>query len=259
MKQLMIGAGAVGAAGALVLGLPANESDQPAETRSVAASHADDYELCLKSDLPFFEGETKGCYGKDDTARLRNAPVLDNAGDPVSIELAHPTNHESDPMRCTTCAEYAEMSWSGWYAPSSREMRREAYFIRACGVIALLEAAEPPARSFFGEEGLSQEHFAGLDISTLLAFSANDQGPYESLQISSNRDGEWTVARDGDAAVLQEIAYADFNRDGAEDILVFMSAGPEDGTARVFDYGLLERPSETDSVRYTSMLNVQPS
>jgi len=258
VKQLTMAIGAAGAAGAaLVIGVPTLHDNVPNFVRE-----ADDvavYSICLKNDLPLFEGESKGCYGPADIARLKDLPVLDNSGEPVSYKLAHPTDHSDDLRTCTTCREYSEWSWDGWYAPTSREMRREAYFRRACGVIDVISGARAHETSYFGDDGLNATDVAAIPPAGLLTFSSGVNPPPPEYDVSSDGAGVWTLAQDGQTATLSEIAYADFDGDRIEDILVFISSGPDDGTAQVVDFGLLRRLGEDDSVTFVSKAIALPS
>ncbi len=258
VKQLTMAIVAAGAAGAaLVIGVPTLHDNIPNFVREAGEITA--YTICLKNDLPLFEGESKGCYGPADIARLKDLPVLDNSGAPVSYKLAHPTDHSDDLRTCTTCREYNEWSWDGWYAPTSREMRREAYFRRACGVIDVIASTREPEVSYFGDDGLNATELAAISPAGLLAFSSGVNPLASQYDVSSAGLGVWTLTQDGQIVVLSEIAYADFDGDRIEDILVFISAGPDDSALRVVDFGLLRRLGEDDSITFVSKAIARPS
>ncbi|MEM9495037.1 MAG: hypothetical protein AAGA09_03460 [Pseudomonadota bacterium] len=207
---------------------------------------ADGFEICLTADAPFFKDETAGCYDRDDVDRLRDLKLLSPSGAQITMMMAHPTDYDLEPAPCATCREYAASLAEGWYAPTTRDIRREAFFQRACGFIDMLATAEAPREPFFGGRDLSADDVE--IIARAVAFgdprdgqatssAEKDQEEAEAVQAD---DGRWTMnARDERVLVVSELARADFDGDGVEDVLVFLTSGYEDGSARVVDLGLL--------------------
>ena len=61
----------------------------------------------------------------------------------------------------------------------------------------------------------------------------------------------WGVSSRGQETVLQEIANADFDSDGIEEILVFLVSSPSGGTAVVSQIALLEKDDSAAPVSLT--------
>ena len=238
------------AAGAVAISVPVITSDN--DDAQVVERSIDNYEVCLVSPLPTFEGASTGCYDKREVIELIDLPVLDRTSKPVSVELAHPTDYQADLVSCGTCRDYNEMTWRGWYAATSKDMRREAYFIRACGMALMLADAQRPDASFFGENGVNEDLLSGLSIGALPAFAADKAEEFERFQIREAEEGVWSISVDDQGWRLTEIAYADFNEDGVEDLLVFISSGEDGASAKIYDYGLLERRAPDESLVYSS-------
>ena len=82
-----------------------------------------------------------GAAAAPDLAALRTKPVINAQGAPAGLMMTHPSDASIAPAEVRTCAGYAEMTFDGWFAATSMEMRREGFFIRACGTLAALSEA----------------------------------------------------------------------------------------------------------------------
>ena len=222
-------------------------------------------EVCLKTDIAMIDGLAPGCYPRAALAAFRDRPVFDARGLAAALSLAHPTDAMAPLAIVRTCAEYREKSADGWFAFSSRAMRREAFFRRACGVLDMLAWSRDPDASYF-EEGAA----ALADIEALAASGAfglaegspkappgsttstDDAAP--AISVRADAPGVWALSWAEDrAAVVQEIAHADFNADGAGDILVFIALGARGATglAAASRLGFLEKVDAEGPARFT--------
>ncbi len=238
-----------------------------------------DEEICLQTDAPFFEGAKAGCFGKDALSKWGEAHVLDNRGRAVTLNLAHPTDFLAELEVVRNCSAYQKLTKEGWYAASTREMRREAYFNRACGTLGYLQKAGKPEKGYFKENGLSFEDTKSLmevppfrivedPVKSVSAESAEvtknlkpfkDIDPDKKLKllesevseaIVKSEVGVWSLEASGQKARVQELAYADFNADGVGDILVFIQISAVEATASIGQVGYLEKKSEDSPVRF---------
>jgi len=204
--------------------------------------------LCLKTKIAFAAGADKGCYSRDEIAALMNAPLLDDAGAPATVDLSHPTDYDRPQATAATCADWRRLTGEGWYALSTREMRREAWFVRAGGTLALLEGARRPDLSHFAGGDASKTDIESL--AEAAPFAIGETSAAAPMSVAKSGDAEWRLSGDGQYAVIQEIAHADFNADGLGDVLVFVSIGAEGGTATVSDTGFLEKRKASGPVRF---------
>jgi len=207
-----------------------------------------DVEICLKTDVAFIEGMSKGCYAKPELLALGDNAVLDSNGKEVTLSLSHPTDDLQGLAIARTCAKYDGLVGGKYYPLSSREIRRELYFKRACGALRLMTDANVPEETFFNGGAASQ-----FDMDSLakgppfrMVESAIEDGLPSVLE--KTKEGWWTLQTEGQVATLQEIAHADFNRDGFGDILTFVSIDVTDGSAQIGRLGLLQKASENSAV-----------
>lgn len=253
IKQFGAAIVALGAAGtATYFGAPDGETDESAFS---LAERDDGFEICLETDIPLFEGDQKGCLDRRDLAELRRAALLNRDGDPITLSLAHPTDATADAFECSTCGQYDDLIFEGWYAETSRDMRREAYFVRACALLSLLSRAEKAEESFFGEDGLTETVMENLSTDRLPRLAENADVAATDMSLIRDNDGNWRYEDDDRFVTVEELALADFDGDGVQDILVLVVAGPNDGTAKIVDYGILKRATASDSVEYVSQLD----
>ncbi|WP_428408549.1 hypothetical protein [Hyphococcus sp.] len=243
MKTLVMGAAAAGAAGVAVLTVP-DRDKETAEGSRVAAS-----EICLKDDLALVEGVSAKCFSTEELAELRDRQVVDSEGDPVTVSLTHPTDMSAAPKETRTCAEYSELSFDGWYALTSRDMRREAWFTRACGVLAALADAQPAKESFFTDGSPDPE-----EMKTLAAGMQFGEVTLGDGGLGAEKDGaQWRISSDAMRVQIHEIANADFDNDGVEEILAFTAAAPQGGTAAFYDTGLIEKDTAEAALSFTPL------
>lgn len=272
-KTAITGLGVIGAAAAgivILAGLPYIDFETPP-----SHSAADDsYLLCLKSPAPFFEDVSARCYSRDELLVLADAPVTDNSGQPVSVTLSHPTDAAAENAISRTCGVYFDLKREGWFALSSREQRREAYFIRACGALALMMEAGPAEISHFADGSLSNldivEFFKGTpfgaaplgadkqndsakltlrdeadsvadDIANTVLGESENEAAQAGAYLETEGGGQWRIVRGDQLVFIQELALADFDGDDTAEMLVFIQVKPVDGTAAVSAVGLLEK------------------
>jgi len=251
LKTLIAGAGVAGVVGVAVFtGVGSDQTRHTEEARVVADSG---YELCLKNDIPFFEDVKSGCYSSSELAHLMDARVVDRQNDVISMEMSDPSDSHMPTARCETCRQYQEMRWEGWYALTSRDQRREAFFLRACGTLRMLIKAKPAAASYFSggspdsDEILLLQRTAPFAITESenleLAGESEPEAKEEDGLIESERPYEWRLRSNGQLILIQELANADFDDDEIEEILAFSAVRLRDGTAVSYGVGLFQKDS----------------
>ncbi len=256
IRKITIAAAALGVVAAVAyIGVSFTNSEKSAHGRSI--ENDDGFALCLKNEVAFFEGLPAGCYSRAELAEFRDAPVIDRGEKAVAVAMTHPSNASIAPEQCTTCREFSELRWRGWFASSSYDMRREAYFVRACGVLDLLMKAEPASLNYFEESGLTADEIAAIGADAVLRVGGDpeiDKGTLVVLVVEKAGDAVWRLTTGGQETRLEEIATADFDGDGIAEILAFLVAGPAHGTARVAEVALLEKDSSDSPLVLTPQL-----
>ncbi|MEZ5891805.1 MAG: hypothetical protein R3C58_01455 [Parvularculaceae bacterium] len=231
LRTLIMGAGALAAVGGVAT-LPVLVKPHEASLLSERAS----YEVCLKSDLVFFKDAPAKCYAPADVRALADHQVLDSGGEPASLAMVHPTDATMAPMDCRTCAQYREARFDGWFVESARDMRREAYFVRACGVLAAIAEAQAAKESYFTNGSPAEAEVAAL--ASTMSFGEPQS---ENQLVAKGSNHVWMITSGPATIAMQELANADFDNDGVEEILVTFTGGLAGGTAAYHDVGYLEK------------------
>lgn len=205
--------------------------------------------ICLSRPLHFADGDVKGCVSAAQAGRLRERKLaLGENRDTNGVTLTHPGNM-AEQRQVATCSEYDEATAQGWYALTTYDLSMESFFRRDCALIDALSKAAPAKRSFIKEPrvGLNDMDIVSASVlqgfvpigtpdatlGTLMragAFTVDERGPLV-LKLSSNNF----------TATLEELARADFNGDGLEDILVLSAIHAQGGTLRDYETKLLTR------------------
>lgn len=238
-RMAIAGGGALGAAGlAAVVGLAVLNRDGEAPDAAIDGA---DVQICLKSDMTFFEGADARCYARSELLELRDRPVIDQDGQKVVVAMSDSDDAAAAPAQYSTCRDYDAARRADRYARTTREMRREAYFIRACGALELLLRARPAETSHFADGSPSAAEMTALSEDGLLRLGP-DPAPVPA-DIEKTGPAEWRIDYADQRVMLQEIANADFDGDGVEEILAFLLAAPQNGTASVSAVALIEKDS----------------
>lgn len=237
IRNIVIGVGALTAAS--VAGVyVAERHDQNIATTETGAG--EDFKLCFKSSVRFWKNVDTQCLDRAELETLQDAPLINWEGEPVEVDLSDPGDASAEPKPSATCRQYKDMTKQGWYAMTSRDMRREAFFVRACSLLDLLEKAQPAKKSYFTDGSPTLEEMQALGPSALLRLARAEAGG--DVTVKKTGAAEWRLTSGEQSTILQEIANADFNGDGVEDILIFLY-GTTGGTARLAEAALLEKPA----------------
>lgn len=188
--------------------------------------------------------------GKDEVEVVAKAEIDDLRDRPIKlgrnehIDGVMLTRDPSDQVYVRTCQEYDSAIEDGFYARTTFDIKMAVYFRHQCGLLKALQAATTPLRSF-----VSKPHVGVVDLE-LLPFSmfpvlgpdeegvATNLSTYQdkvndgSLVVTQVRQNLLSIQRSGGgmAQHLIEVARADFNGDGLEDILLFHYFYVTDGT-----------------------------
>lgn len=247
--RIAIGAGAAILAGASVFTVISTQQSGERGPEAMAGKNAGAKgEICLTEPLALVEGFDAKCFAPDQIASLFNRPVLDVQGAPVKLRLTPPDDQDGA-QDVATCAEYTQKTGAGWYAMTSLDMRKEAFFVRACGVLAMLQAARPAEVSYFEGDALTTREIESLAVSSPFGITERDVKPSPAT-IAQAGENRWRITFDSQIVDLQEIAHADFNADGRGDILVFVSITAVNGTAQTSRIGYLDKSAPKGPVRF---------
>ncbi|CAG4914841.1 hypothetical protein R70241_04279 [Paraburkholderia saeva] len=174
-----------------------------------------------------FESGHVETIAKSDIESLRDRPVIASG---KSLILDHATLEH---VYVQTCREYEEAIKQGYYANNTYAIKTAAIFEHRCGLLNALQRAVPATKSFIDSPrvGVVDVHLLPFRLFPQLSPDASEEelaGTYQdklnngSLVIQAVRQNLLRVAEpEGTGHQLIEVARADFNGNGIEDILVF--------------------------------------
>ena len=249
--------GAVAVAAAIFAGVSVQNDNKSSQAEGQALQRNSSDEICLLVDAPMIEGAAKGCYSPSGTAEMADAAVLDDDAEPVRLSLAHPTDDARALAVAENCRRYRELTSEGWYALSGREMRREAYFERACGMLSLIERARSADVTYFKNNGMSEEDARSLAQNGGFAIGPRSEGNSSTPVVEQAGEHRWSIDTGGSVAVLQELAHADFNGDSRGDILTFVTIRAKEGTAHASRLGVLDKAGANGPVRFIDRADIR--
>ena len=247
-----IAAAAAGALAVLAAGAVATLSTRGGDGPAVAEQG---FEVCLRSAIGVSLDEQRPCLDAAELDRLADRPVTDDAGRQVEITLSHPSDRLAPLAVVQTCREYDARRAADWAAMSSRELRRDGYFVRTCGVLAVLRGARRPQSRHFQNDSLAADDVAEMLAAGAFGMAGATDGadvptPSGDLQVEMEAPSVWRFTLGDAHGRLQEIAEADFDGDGVSDILAFASFWTSSGTARADMLGLVLKPGADAPSRF---------
>ena len=160
----------------------------------------------------------------------------DGRTEALSVELADPAGLAQS-RTATTCEQYASLKANEWGPLTTVAMRRDREMNRFCGLIAMARRAAPGRG---GLEALSEALLEGVpDAAWPTIGEAEVANP---IVLDTPGDPRvWFVQADRVEFTVRDVASADFDGDGANEVLVFTALQAADGTAVGGGYALAER------------------
>lgn len=210
-------------------------------------------EVCLKGDLPFIAGDQSGCHARSDFSQWRKRPINDPSSGELRMTMSSPRDASMPTKEVRTCREFSERKYDGWFAMTSRDMRREAFFVRACGVIEMLAKSRTADVSYFENDTVSTGDVATISADQFVRLGSDPATTPGNPDIEKTGAGAWRVSVSGQTSYFNEIAALDFDEDGILEILAFFSAGPDAATARISQLVLLEKDTMDVQVSVTPL------
>lgn len=213
--------------------IAAGEAAQGSETDAV----------CLRRDLGLDLGDGAQCISRLDLPALLDRKLIDSTGEAAEMTYASPTDAAAA-LVVSSCRDYLDLRARGYFAPTTRDMRREGFFQRACGALRMLASSSPAAASNFVGDSLSRVDVADMAARGQFRLGPDDRETLvDAVDVVADGDGVWRYATNVESVVIQEIAFADFNADSLGDVLVFVAIGARGGTASANVLGYVEKTS----------------
>ena len=211
----------------------------------------------LVKSIKFADGTEVKSITKADIETLRDLPIDMGGNKTDGVTL---TKRGNDKIHVRTCREYDAALEGGYYPASTYDISMASWFKYPCGLLNLLETAAIPQRSFLptSKEGIFDLKLIPLSLFPVVtdfeqAYGYNienltyqDQVEKELLKVTDTGQNRFSCEDDGLRQHLTEVARADFNDDGIEDILLSEAVHATQGTYRTYDLIILTRKSTDD-------------
>ena len=211
----------------------------------------------LVESIKFADGAEVKSITKADIETLRDLPIDMGGNKTDGVTL---TKRGNDKIHVRTCREYDAALEGGYYPSSTYDISMASWFKYPCGLLNLLETAAIPQRSFLptSKEGIFDLKLIPLSLFPVVtdfeqAYGYNianltyqDQVEKGLLKVTDKGQNWFSCEDDGLRQHLTEVARADFNDDGIEDILLSEAVHATQGTYRTYNLIILTRKSTDD-------------
>lgn len=208
----------------------------------------------LVEGIKFADGTEVKSITKADIETLRDRPIDMGGNKTDGVTL---TKRRNDKIHVRTCREYDAAIEDGYYPSSTYDISMASWFKYPCGTLNLLERATIPQRSFLPT---SDEEVFDLELLPLSLFPVltdfeqaygydiknltyQDQVEKGLLKVTDKGQNWFSCEDDGLRQHLTEVARADFNSDGIEDLLLSEAVHATQGTYRTYNLIILTRNS----------------
>ena len=208
----------------------------------------------LVKSIKFADGTEVKSITKADIEALRDRPIDMGGNDTDGVTL---TKSRDDKVHVRTCREYDAALEQDYFPDTTYDISMASWFKYPCGLLNLLETAAIPEQSFIPtakEEvfdlkliplslfpiltGFEQRY--GYNIENVTYQDRIDEG---LLKVTDRGDNWFSCEDKGLRQHLTEVARADFNGDGIEDMLLSEAVHATQGTYRTYNMIILTRKS----------------
>jgi 5-methylcytosine-specific restriction endonuclease McrA len=203
------------------------------EVSDLLARHSSDPReiFHLLESMSFADKNEIQSIARSDIALLRDRPLRLGQNDHIDgVTLTH---NDGQQRHVRTCREYETANEEGYFAYSTFDMKMAGYFEHQCGLLRSLETATEPTESHLSNPRVGITDLALLPFSLFPRFEKTEtQSDHMETYQDKVDDGSLVVKKvrhnllrieqeKGMGQQLIEVARADFDGDGIEDILLF--------------------------------------
>lgn len=232
----------------------AEVAEKPPATASGTAVNPEALSFELVESIQFADGTEVKSITKADIESLRDRPIHMGGNDTDGVTL---TNEKNDKIHVRTCREYDSALERGYFPDTTYDISMASWFKYPCGTLNLLQTAAIPQQSFISNPREEVIDLALLPLSLFPVLSDIEQTYGYNIENVTYQDqvekgllkvtgmGENWLSCEGDGLKqhLTEVARADFNNDGIEDILLSESVSVTRGSFRSYKITILTRKS----------------
>lgn len=229
----------------------ANEKvEKPSVPGSKTAAEAEELPFELIESIKFADGTEVKSIAKADIEVLRDRPIHMGGNDTDGVTL---TNEKDEKTHVRTCREYDAALERGYFPLTTYDISMASWFNIPCGTLNEFQTAAIPQRSFISnpKAGITDLELLPLSLfPELFDFKQNIENVTYQDQVETGMlkvtgmGGNWLSCEDvGLKQHLTEVARADFNNDGIEDILLSESVSATQGSYRDYKMTILTKKS----------------
>ena len=208
----------------------------------------------LTESIKFADGTEIFTVGKYDIKDLRELPIHMGGNETDGVTL---TKQETDKIHVRTCREYDSAVEQGYFPYTTYDITMKSFFKYPCGLLNIFHTAKYPEQSFIVSptEGILNlellplsffpvlsdfEQTYGFNIKNVTYQEQVEKGLLEVTDMGQN----WMSCEiEGLTQHLTEVARADFNGDGIEDILLSEAVYATRGSFRTYKITILTKKS----------------
>ncbi len=205
----------------------------PEEVARILDEHSEEPQEIFKllEGMKFAGASEVYAVAKANIDELRDRPIRLGSND--HIDGVTLTNDSKEETYVRTCKEYDAAIKAGYFPYTNFDIKMAVFFEHQCGLLRALEAAATPEASFIADPrvGIVDLHLLPFSFFPQIGGEPESSEPDATYQ-SKIEDGSLLVRRikqnalvieepEGMGQQLIEVARADFNGDGVEDILLF--------------------------------------
>ncbi len=227
----------------------------PEEVSEILQNHSEQPEQIFKllEGMQFADLTEVRLVAKAEIETHRDRPIRLGANDHINgVTL---TNEAGETRNVRTCREYDEAIQQGYFAYSNFDIKMSTWFEHQCGLLKSLQSATSPMQSFIADPRVGIIDLQLLPFSLFPLFEDSDNSATVDATYQSKVDDGTLVVKcirqnllqieepEGMGHQLVEVARADFNGDGIEDILLFEYCYATQGTLGFGGVRILTRKS----------------
>ena len=228
--------------------------EKPSAPESGTAEAPEELSFELVESIKFADGAEAKSIAKADIDALRDRRIHMGGNDTDGVTL---TNEKNEKVHVRTCREYDAAIERGYYPYTTYDISMASWFEYPCETLNLLETAAIPQQSFISKpkEGVIDLALLPLSLFPVLSdieqtyghnidnVTYQDQVDKGLLKVTGMGENWLSCEDDGLKQHLTEVARADFNSDGIEDILLSESVSATQGSYRSYKITILTRKS----------------
>lgn len=187
----------------------------------------------------------------NDLDSLFDKPVdMSRACEDCSLELTNGKD-ENRKVKITTCREFFDEKYKNFYTYTTYDITMESWFMLECNTLKFLKNSTPSKVSYLSDFVLSEDtikylpamlvcwFYGSEEVSEIMNKTLKDLEPKLKVKVKDkfNLDLEY----DDTSNTIKLLAWGDFNHDGIEDVLLFLTHHYISGTGRFYESVALTR------------------